>query len=173
MHAARKEARGSRAALVRRADSREAKRLSHSDRGLIEQIEQALGLLQGKWKVHLVFLMSRGVHRHCRLLESLPGASKKMMTDTLRALERDGLVSRRIFAEVPLRVEYSLTPLGWAITEPLMALAEWHTEHGPEVREARLRNRFGANGNRGEERNGDSRAAARGGARRLEAAGTP
>jgi len=136
------EAAGTRAAL-RSSDWREARPLAESDRSLIEQIQQALGLLQGKWKVHLVFLMARGVHRHCRLLESLPGASKKMMTDTLRTLERDGLVSRRIFAEVPLRVEYSLTPLGWAITEPLMALGEWQTEYGTEVREARLRNGVG------------------------------
>ena len=93
--------------------------------------------------MHLVFLMSRGVHRHCRLLEGLPGASKKMMTDTLRALERDGLVSRRIFAEVPLRVEYSLTPLGWAITDPLMSLAEWQKDHGEEIRDARREHRFG------------------------------
>lgn len=113
------------------------RRLPKGDRELIEQIEPALELLQGKWKVHLVFLMARGVHRHCRLLECLPGASKKMMTDTLRALERDGLVARRIYAEVPLRVEYSLTPLGWATTDLLMTLAEWHEAHGDAVREAR------------------------------------
>jgi len=96
---------------------------------LVGQIEHALELLQGKWKVQLVFLMARGVHRHCRLLASLRSASKKMMTDTLRALERDGLVARRIYDEMPLRVEYSLTPLGWAITEPLIALAEWDEAH--------------------------------------------
>jgi DNA-binding HxlR family transcriptional regulator len=128
--------------LVRNSDSREARQLQRSERELIEQIESTLELLQGKWKVYLVFLMARGVHRHCRLLECLPGASKKMMTDTLRTLERDGLVARRIFAEVPLRVEYSLTPLGWTITDPLMALAEWQEAHGEEAREARLRHRF-------------------------------
>jgi DNA-binding HxlR family transcriptional regulator len=130
------------ATLVRNSDSREARQLQRSERELIEQIESTLELLQGKWKVYLVFLMARGVHRHCRLLECLPGASKKMMTDTLRTLERDGLVARRIFAEVPLRVEYSLTPLGWTITDPLMALAEWQEAHGDEAREARLRHRF-------------------------------
>jgi DNA-binding HxlR family transcriptional regulator len=96
--------------------------------------------------------MARGVHRHCRLLECLPGASKKMMTDTLRTLERDGLVARRIFAEVPLRVEYSLTPLGWTITDPLMALAEWQQAHGEEAREARLQHRFPDAGTLGEQR---------------------
>jgi DNA-binding HxlR family transcriptional regulator len=109
----------------------------------VDQIDHALELLQGKWRVHLLFLMARGVHRHCKLLEGLPNASKKMMTDTLRALERDGLVTRRIFAEVPLRVEYSLTPLGWAITEPVMALAEWDEAHREEVEQARLRFRSG------------------------------
>jgi DNA-binding HxlR family transcriptional regulator len=128
--------------VVRLSDSRKASDVPRSERELIEQIDRTLELLQGKWKVHLVFLMARGVHRHCRLLERLPGASKKMMTDTLRALERDGLVSRRIFAEVPLRVEYSLTPLGWTLTDPLMALAEWQQQHGDEAREARLRHRF-------------------------------
>ena len=119
------------------SEPREIRRLPHGERELVEQIEDALDVLQGKWKVHLLFLMARGLHRHCRLLTGLPGASKKMMTDTLRALERDGLVTRRIYAEVPPRVEYSLTKLGWAITDPLMALAEWYDVHGDEVREAR------------------------------------
>jgi DNA-binding HxlR family transcriptional regulator len=100
-----------------------------SDAELIEQIDHALAVLQGKWKVHLLFSMARGVHRHARLLESLPGTSKKVMIDTLRALERDGLVTRNVFPEVPARVEYSLTALGWSITEPLVALAEWAEEH--------------------------------------------
>jgi DNA-binding HxlR family transcriptional regulator len=138
--------------LVRRPDPRDVRRPPRGERELIEQIEDALELLQGKWKVHLVFLMARGVHRHCRLLECLPGASKKMMTDTLRTLERDGLVARRIFAEVPLRVEYSLTPLGWTMTDPLMALAEWQQAHGDEAREARLRHRFPDAHNLGEQR---------------------
>jgi DNA-binding HxlR family transcriptional regulator len=100
-----------------------------SDTELIERIDRALAVLQGKWKVHLLFSMARGVHRHARLLESLPGTSKKVMIDTLRALERDGLVTRSVFPEVPTRVEYALTPLGWSITEPLVALAEWAEEN--------------------------------------------
>lgn len=100
-----------------------------SDTELIERIDHTLAVLQGKWKVHLLFSMARGVHRHARLLECLPGTSKKVMIDTLRALERDGLVTRTVFPEVPTRVEYALTPLGWSITEPLVALAEWAEEH--------------------------------------------
>ena len=83
--------------------------------------------------------MARGIHRHCRLLDCLPGASKKVMIDTLRALERDGLVDRRVFAEVPARVEYSLTTLGWSLTEPLMSLSDWGEAHTAEVTDARAR----------------------------------
>jgi DNA-binding HxlR family transcriptional regulator len=117
---------------------------SRADLDLIERVETALDVLHGKWKVQLLFLMARGVRRHGRLLACLPGVSKKVMTDTLRALERDGLVLRKIYAEVPVRVEYSLTPLGWTITEPLVALSEWGEAHGKEVTAARAR--FIANG---------------------------
>ena len=109
------------------------RRAAHRDLDLIDRADAALDVLHGKWKVHLLFFMARGIHRHGRLLDCLPGTSKKVMTDTLRALERDGLVSRRIFAEVPLRVEYSLTQLGWTITEPLIALSEWAEDHAAEV----------------------------------------
>jgi DNA-binding HxlR family transcriptional regulator len=115
-----------------------------SDLDLIERADLTLDVLQGKWKVHLLVIMARGVRRHSRLLECLPGASKKVMTDTLRALERDGLVARQIFAEVPVRVEYSLTPLGWSVTGALVALSDWGELHAAEVAEARADHRFGA-----------------------------
>jgi DNA-binding HxlR family transcriptional regulator len=108
-----------------------------SDLDLIERVDQTLDVLQGKWKVHLLVFMARGVHRHGRLLACMPGVSKKVMTDTLRTLELDGLVVRRIFAEVPVRVEYSLTPLGWTLTGPLIALSEWAEAHSREVADAR------------------------------------
>jgi DNA-binding HxlR family transcriptional regulator len=72
-----------------------------------------------------------------RLHACLPGISKKVMTDCLRSLERDGLVTRRIYAQVPARVEYSLTPLGWTITNAIVALSEWSEHHGSEVSRAR------------------------------------
>jgi DNA-binding HxlR family transcriptional regulator len=111
--------------------------LPSSDVFLIERARDALDVLVGKWKVGLLFLMARGVHRHSKLLECLPGASKKVMTDSLRALERDGLVDRNIHAEVPLRVDYSLTPLGWTLAGPLIALSEWGEAHAEEVVDAR------------------------------------
>jgi DNA-binding HxlR family transcriptional regulator len=127
----------------RRLGSGRPAHLPRSESRLVEQSEGALELVRGKWKVHLLFLMARGVHRHCNLLRGLRVASKKMMTDTLRALEHDGLVRREVYAEVPLRVEYSLTPLGWAIIEPLMTLAEWDETHQEAVEYARLRYHLG------------------------------
>jgi DNA-binding HxlR family transcriptional regulator len=110
---------------------------ARGDLELIGHIDGALDVLHGKWKVHLLLFMARGVHRHSRLLDCLPGASKKIMTDTLRALERDGLVDRTVYAEVPVRVEYGLTPLGWTLAEPLMVLGDWGAAHTEEVEDAR------------------------------------
>ena len=81
--------------------------------------------------------MARGIRRPSRLHGCLPGISKKVMTDCLRGLERDGLVTRKIYAQVPVRVDYSLTPLGWTITDAIVALSEWSRHHGGDVTRAR------------------------------------
>jgi DNA-binding HxlR family transcriptional regulator len=128
--------------LLDRNDAQETRRALRGDLDLIESADRALEVLHGKWKVHLLFVMARGIHRHSRLLECLPGVSKKVMTESLRALERDGLVERKIYAEVPVRVEYSLTPLGWTLTEPLVALSDWGSSHGDSVVEARALQRL-------------------------------
>jgi DNA-binding HxlR family transcriptional regulator len=112
-------------------------RSTRGDLDLIGNVERSMEVLSGKWKVYLLFFMARGVRRHGRLLECLPGASKKVMTDSLRALERDGIVLRQVFAEVPVRVEYSMTPLGRSMSESLIALSEWGKEHAAEVASAR------------------------------------
>jgi len=114
-------------------------RPTSEDLEMIERTREARELLSSKWKVDLLYLLARGVHRYSRLYDNLRGASKKMLTDSLRSLERDGLVERHVFAEVPARVEYSLTALGWSTTELLMALADWAGEHMLEVEEARSR----------------------------------
>jgi DNA-binding HxlR family transcriptional regulator len=108
------------------------------DLEMIERTRAARDLLSSKWKVDLLYLLARGVHRYSRLYDNLRGASKKMLTDSLRGLERDGFVERTVYAEVPVRVEYSLTPLGWSATELLMALAEWADEHLAAVEHARV-----------------------------------
>jgi DNA-binding HxlR family transcriptional regulator len=114
-------------------------RPTREDLEMIRRTRAARDLLSSKWKVDLLYLLARGVRRYSRLYDNLRGASKKMLTDSLRRLERDGLVERRVYAEVPVRVEYSLTPLGWSATELLIALAEWADSHLGEVEQARSR----------------------------------
>ena len=114
---------------------------TREDLEMIERTRAARDLLASKWKVDLLYLLARGAQRYSRLYDNLRGASKKMLTDSLRALEQDGFVNRSVYAEVPVRVEYSLTTLGWAATELLMTLADWADEHLADVEEARLRYR--------------------------------
>src|SRR5204863_2750595 len=114
---------------------------TRQDLEMIDRTRAARDILSSKWKVDLLYLLARGVHRYSRLYDNLRGASKKMLTDSLRGLERDGFVERNVYAEVPVRVEYSLTPLGWSATELLMALADWADEHLADVERARLQYR--------------------------------
>jgi DNA-binding HxlR family transcriptional regulator len=71
--------------------------------------------------------------RFGQLQREVEGISQKMLTQTLRSLERDGLVERKVYPTVPLKVEYSLTPLGETLKEPLSAICKWSEEHLPEV----------------------------------------
>jgi DNA-binding HxlR family transcriptional regulator len=117
------------------ADDR--RRLQPSDRVLIDRATRGFEVLQAKWKVPLIVALARGIRRPSRLHACLPGISKKVMTDCLRGLERDGLVTRQIYAQVPVRVEYSLTPLGWTLTNAIVALSEWSKHHSGDVTHAR------------------------------------
>jgi DNA-binding HxlR family transcriptional regulator len=121
-----------------RPTSRRSAEPTREDLAMIERTRAARDLLASKWKVDLLYLLARGGQRYSRLYDNLRGASKKMLTDSLRGLERDGLVDRSVHAEVPVRVEYSLTALGWAATELLMTLADWADEHLGDVEQARL-----------------------------------
>jgi DNA-binding HxlR family transcriptional regulator len=100
---------------------------------MIERTRTALALLDSKWSVDVIVLLASGMRRHARLVDNVPGLSKKVLTSTLRRLEQQGIVSRHVYAEIPVRVEYSLTALGWQLTEPLMALYEWALAHESEL----------------------------------------
>src|SRR3954451_20555552 len=89
----------------------------------------ALDLLTGKWTVEILYLLAGGRRRYSEVYYEVGEISKKVLTRTLRTLERHRLVPRTVHAEVPPRVEYSLTPLGWSLTEPLMAIYEWSAVH--------------------------------------------
>ena len=91
-----------------------------------------------KWTVLVLGeLAKQGACRFTELRKRLSGVSEKMLTQTLRALERDGLVHRTVYPAVPVRVEYTLTPLGQTLREPLKTLTEWSVRHIDEVLTAR------------------------------------
>ncbi len=90
-----------------------------------------------KWTVLLVGLLEAGPVRFNRLKAAIPGISQKVLTSTLRSLERDGLVIRDVQLGVPVRVEYSLTELGRSLSGPLAALRDWSTEHYCTIAESR------------------------------------
>ena len=93
-----------------------------------------LGRVADKWTVLIVGLLAQTpVMRFNELKRAIGGISQKMLTQTLRDLERDGLVSRAIFPEVPPRVEYALTPLGLTLCGPIGELARWANDHISEV----------------------------------------
>lgn len=86
-----------------------------------------------KWTVLIVGALTEGPRRFSELRRTIDGVSQKMLTQTLRGLERDGLVTRTVYAEVPPRVEYQLTPAGRTLQEPLKALERWSIEHFGQV----------------------------------------
>ena len=90
-----------------------------------------------KWTLIVVHILSAGRRRFTELLRSVDGISQRMLTVTLRGLERDGLVVRTVHPVVPPRVEYELTPLGATLLENVRALIVWSEEHLPEIDAAR------------------------------------
>ena len=106
-----------------------ASSLEVNDYEMSRGTRRALSLLSGKWSVEVLYLLANGTRRYSDVLYEVGEISKKTLTQTLRGLQRDGLVARRAYPEVPPRVEYSLTPLGWNVTGLLMSLYEWAEEH--------------------------------------------
>ncbi|TDC43054.1 transcriptional regulator [Actinomadura sp. KC345] len=90
-----------------------------------------------KWSMQLVILLGGRPHRYNELHRAIEGISQRMLTRTLRSLEADGLVRREVHPTVPPSVEYSLTPLGRTLLEPLSTLADWAVRHEAEINEAR------------------------------------
>lgn len=92
-------------------------------------IDAALDVVSGKWKGLILWeLEAHGVRRFAELRRGLPGISEKMLTQHLREMEVDGLVHREVYAEVPPRVEYSLTDQGRALNQALVPLGAWGQE---------------------------------------------
>jgi DNA-binding HxlR family transcriptional regulator len=100
---------------------------------------QALDRLADKWTCLIVYALLKGPMRHGELRRTVEGISQKMLTQTLRSMEADGLVTRTVVDVIPPHVEYSLTELGRTLSEPLVAICRWAMDHLTEMQAARAR----------------------------------
>lgn len=98
---------------------------------------QVMATIGDKWSGLLVNALADGPRRHGQLAARIAGASQKMLTQTLRTLERDGLVTRTVTPSVPVRVDYELTELGFTLLPVLRAVKQWSETHFPEIEVAR------------------------------------
>lgn len=99
-----------------------------------------LSRIGDKWSLLVIVMLEKMPDRRARfsdLKRAIPGISQRMLTATLRNLERDGLLTRQVFPEVPPRVEYQLTPLGRELMKPVRGLVSWLEAKWPEIRGAR------------------------------------
>lgn len=100
---------------------------------------QALDRIADKWTVLILLLLARKPTRFNELRRAIDGISQKMLAQTLRTLERDGLVNRKVIATVPVTVEYSITALGRTLSSTVDALRKWAEKHIADVTAAQLR----------------------------------
>lgn len=96
-------------------------------------IREVLDRIGDKWTVLVISTLGSGSLRYSDLQASIPGISQRMLTQTLKHLERDGLLTRTAYAEVPPRVEYELTDLGRSLLDAVMAMAGWAAAHHDEI----------------------------------------
>ncbi|KOV09652.1 HxlR family transcriptional regulator [Streptomyces sp. XY431] len=101
------------------------------------EVRQILDRIADKWSLLVIALLDRGSLRFTELRREIDGVSQRMLTVTLRQLERDGLVERTVHAVVPPRVDYALTPLGRTLHETVRSLVTWTEAHQREIATAR------------------------------------
>lgn len=89
------------------------------------EVETTLQIIGGRWKVLIIRELLLGIRRFGELQRALPGVTQKMLTQQLREMEQDGIVHRKVYAEIPPKVEYSLTSLGESLQPILKAMHEW------------------------------------------------
>lgn len=92
-------------------------------------VTRTMSVIGGKWKPIILWTVRTSTRRFGEIKRMIPGITQKMLTQQLRELERDGIISRKVYPVVPPMVEYSLTPYGRTLTPILDALAEWGVDH--------------------------------------------
>jgi DNA-binding HxlR family transcriptional regulator len=107
-----------------------------------QAVRELMTRIGDKWSIFLIVALAKMPKQRARFSEiekAIPGISQRMLTATLRNLERDGMVVREVFPEVPPRVEYELTDLGRCLLVPMQSLVDWVGNHWNEVKKARQR----------------------------------
>ena len=110
----------------------------HKDPAAVRELLTKVG---DKWSIFLILSLAQlpgGRARFSELERAIPGISQRMLTVTVRSLERDGLLTRELFPEVPPRVEYELTALGQSLLHPMQGLVDWVKENWQQVKESRI-----------------------------------
>ena len=102
-------------------------------------VASVLARVGDKWSVFVIMLLGDGPRRFNEIKRMVGGISQRMLTLTLRGLERDGLVTRTVFPTIPPRVDYELTKLGRSLLEPVSALGLWARKNRPVIQDARRR----------------------------------
>ncbi len=120
------------------ADQKRQAAQTHYAEGLgLCPARQLLETISSKWVTLVMLELADGELRHSELRRRIPGASQKMLTSTLRSLERDGLVTRLLTLSVPVRTDYELTPLGHSLLAVIHGMKEWADDNMDQVEEAR------------------------------------
>jgi DNA-binding HxlR family transcriptional regulator len=104
-----------------------------------QAVNAVLARVGEKWSVLIIMKLKDGPLRFNELKRVVGGISQRMLTLTLRGLERDGLITRSVYPTIPPRVEYELTPLGQSLSKPVAALGAWALEHRAEIETAKRR----------------------------------
>ncbi|MEO3823106.1 helix-turn-helix domain-containing protein [Actinomadura sp. B10D3] len=102
-------------------------------------MNQLMGIVGKQWSTMVLVELAEGPRRYAEISRAMPGVSAKMLTQTLRSLERDGFVARTVTPSVPVQVEYALTVLGERIMPLITSMLEWANRHIEDVHEARER----------------------------------
>ncbi|MBI5653619.1 MAG: helix-turn-helix transcriptional regulator [Chloroflexi bacterium] len=98
-------------------------------------VTATMQFIGGKWKIIILWAITNNVNRFGELQRAIPSITKKMLTSELRALERDGFISRKVYPVVPLKVEYSITPLGDTLRPVLGAMGDWGQRYALPMQE--------------------------------------
>lgn len=120
--------------LEREADACQPHQYTPASCGKVAPILQRIG---DKWSILIVMMLSDGSRRFNELKRDIGGISQRMLTLSLRGLERDGLVSRTVTPSIPPRVDYALTDLGRSLRAPMRHLGQWASEHHDTIQAAR------------------------------------